>query len=255
MQVALPPLDGSDVLRGAVCQHLLAKQWIGEVQHVWTQPWWRSEMQGPQDACVAHARSYLGLTYLECSFCECPHPFTHCTGKSHSRKVWERWERLKASGVTYGVGRQEFWQYWCERLAYNHLDGEIRLIPLTSVRQSPPRVHQSLSINVHHQCLHQWLNFDHPPTPLSHASPFATLPQSSPSETLLASDRSSINAGASPWKEFLVTSPDELRRILKGLLEMHHESQDFTPMKITLQPAKQALAEAARQEVLWKEVF
>ena len=189
-------------------------------------------MQAPQDACVLLAHQHLGIAYLECSFCDWPHTFQHCTGKAHLTKVWERWERLKASGVTYGVGRQEFWQYWCEQLAYNHLDGEIRLIPLASAKQS-------LSINL------------------------VALPQSSPSEALLPSGRTSISAAGAqerPCEIFCQKqthilrsrdSRDHCLRTLERLVEVLHKSPDFTPMEmeITLRPAKQ------HKKVLWTETF
>ena len=41
---------------------------------------WRREMQAPQDACVLLAHQHLGIAYLECSFCDWPHSFGHCTG-------------------------------------------------------------------------------------------------------------------------------------------------------------------------------
>ena len=88
-------------------------------------------MKKPQDDFQLLLRKHFGLSFPTCSICGTYHPFEHCTGKAHLTILWGLWLDRSKTGVTYEIGRQEFWQH--ERqggriLAYNHLDGEIRLL-------------------------------------------------------------------------------------------------------------------------------
>ena len=88
-------------------------------------------MKKPQDDFQLLLRKHFGLSFPTCSICGTHHPIGHCTGKAHLTILWGKWLDRSKTGVTYEIGRQEFWQH--ERqggliLAYNHLDGEIRML-------------------------------------------------------------------------------------------------------------------------------
>ena len=88
-------------------------------------------MKKPQDDFQLLLRKHFGLSFPTCSICGTHHPIEHCTGKAHLTILWGLWLDRSKTGVTYEIGRQEFWQH--ERqggriLAYNHLDGEIRML-------------------------------------------------------------------------------------------------------------------------------
>ena len=87
-------------------------------------------MWEPQQQLLKYAKCY-GLEYPMCQFCKRPHEMHTCTGPYHGDSVWRKWDNLKESGMTYGEGREKFWQGFHVRagvvLCFNHLDGALEI--------------------------------------------------------------------------------------------------------------------------------
>ena len=97
-------------------------------------------MWEPQQQLLKYAKCY-GLEYPMCQFCEWPHEMHTCTGRCHGDSVWRKWDNLKGSGMSYGEGREEFWQGFHVRagvvLCFNHLDGALEIWPDSRGASSP----------------------------------------------------------------------------------------------------------------------
>ena len=87
-------------------------------------------MWEPQQQLLKYAKCY-GLEYPMCQFCKGRHEMHTWTGPSHLGSVWSQWANLKNRRMTYGEGREEFWQIFHVRegvvLWFIHLDGALEI--------------------------------------------------------------------------------------------------------------------------------